>query len=789
MREDGVPDAVLQALRSATVAAADGSRVKITEKRFGNSGEFEDAVDRAIRDGAGLTEFTSAEIGEFRKSCLKHSKEDSIFQFPIRLISMMGFIFLAPAMALGLISPVVAQMAIDASKTSGRAVGNVYAWGAVGSIFGTFLTGFILPQMLSIYSITAATALTLALLGVAVAAPRLVQSIWAILLFILVLPVFHQLRGANALDRDVDAVEKRNQGESVLQEFWHKRIKELGDTIRIRDGDLSDNTFESNYQFIKVSKRSHGDAGGSKDLLVLSLDHLIHGYVKLRMPRPDMPFNEETAEFDPTHLHYAYEEVYALSAVRGVESRFREDESGRMHPPKMKALFLGGGSYTFQRYLVDTYPGEEYVVQAGDTLRSIIERQYKTDGKMVESEIRDIEDRVARFNRDALVGRKPDQLDIGMRLLLPSLADTAELDPMVTQVNHTRLKLKSHEEEPRIKTWNYDARNFVESVANAGWTGRYDVIFQDAFNHYSVPYHLTTKEFNDKVSSLLAPDGVYVCNVIDKYETARFMSATVVTMRESFKHVYVLGDKRRSQRYGRETFVVVGSNKPLNLEHLGGYSERILRTIKEVRDVKDPNDPGVVKLREQMGATDPVGLEQILERLKSKTPDEVYNEMRRLKKIDFRVMWINEGDDPEDVRVRKSISFNAIETRDLIVEKGRPPSFGTSIRNMVMVRAFFGRTSAAFNLTADKAAQLRSEGVVPADVLAKLEPVLDKSFSTVEAFSDRLGELLTRADLKSYKSRIVVKARDWDRERAPPLVLSDSRAPVDDLLSPLFEED
>jgi hypothetical protein len=791
MREDGVPDAVLQALR------------KLADRKFTSSGEIEDAVERAIGAASTAPDYNAGDVAEFRKSAVKHAREDSVFQFPIRLIAMTAFIFLAPALALGLISPVAAQMAIDACRTSGRAVGNVYAWGAVGSIIGTFLTGFVAVSTFFVYSLIALTSLVLASIAVAVATPRLLQCVWLSLLSVLVVLVVHQRRGATALDLNPEEVDRRNRGESNLQELWHKLPEQLGNTIRIRDEDLSDHTLESNYQFIKVSKRSHGDAGGAKDLLVLSLDHLIHGYVKLKMPKDkaDKPFNEDDAVFDETHLHYAYEEVYALSAARAVVDRFREEPgTGRMLPPKMKGLFLGGGSYTFQRYMVDTYPGEEYVVAPGDTLSSIVRAQYKPDGKMVDSEARDLEDRVRRFNAAALGGQRDDQLEPGTRLTLPSLSDVAELDPMVTEVNHTRLKLKRFDQEPRIKTWNYDARNFVESASAAGWTERYDVIFQDAFNHYSVPYHLTTKEFNDKVGSLLTKDGVYICNVIDKYETARFMSATVVTMRASFDHVYVLGDKRRSQRYGRETFVVVGKgwkgrpgaadapSAPLNLEHLGGYSDRVLRPVKDVKNPRDPEDPAVKVLRERLGTGDAVGLEQILARLEKETPEQVYQYLLRLKKVDFRVLHVSESDDPEDVRVRKSISFNDQETRDLIVEKGRPPALSASIRNMVLVRAFFGRTPASFVLSEKNLEKMREAGV-PGDVLAKLTAVEGRSFSTAEAFSDRLGELLTQAELKQYKSRIVREARDIDAEKSPPLVLTDSRAPVDDLLSPLFEED
>ena len=54
---------------------------------------------------------------------------------------------LPPALSLGTVSPVVAKLAVDRLKRykrTGTAIGQVYAWGMVGSILGTFLTGFVL---------------------------------------------------------------------------------------------------------------------------------------------------------------------------------------------------------------------------------------------------------------------------------------------------------------------------------------------------------------------------------------------------------------------------------------------------------------------------------------------------------------------------------------------------------------------------------------------------------------------------------------------------------------------
>ncbi len=52
-------------------------------------------------------------------------------------------IFFVPMVLLAAISPIVIKILAEQEKT-GRAAGSVYAWGTIGSIFGTFLTSFVL---------------------------------------------------------------------------------------------------------------------------------------------------------------------------------------------------------------------------------------------------------------------------------------------------------------------------------------------------------------------------------------------------------------------------------------------------------------------------------------------------------------------------------------------------------------------------------------------------------------------------------------------------------------------
>ena len=79
----------------------------------------------------------------------------------------------------------------------------------------------------------------------------------------------------------------------------------------------------------------------------------------------------------------------------------------------------------------------------------------------------------------------------------------------------------------------------------------------------SVPYHLTTLEFNEMVAALLSEDGVYAVNIVDKMHGGRFLRSVVATLGETFPHVYVMRDDDFWRSDDRYTFVVAASREPL----------------------------------------------------------------------------------------------------------------------------------------------------------------------------------------------------------------------------------
>src|SRR3954470_9544058 len=56
----------------------------------------------------------------------------------VRTVFVVAADFLVPGTVLGMIGPVVAKIAVEQARKAGSAIGDVYFWGAVGSIVGTF---------------------------------------------------------------------------------------------------------------------------------------------------------------------------------------------------------------------------------------------------------------------------------------------------------------------------------------------------------------------------------------------------------------------------------------------------------------------------------------------------------------------------------------------------------------------------------------------------------------------------------------------------------------------------
>ncbi len=393
--------------------------------------------------------------------------------FPFRVFLVITLVFFAPAAALGTISPVVAKMALEQSRRIGATIGNIYAWGQIGAIAGTFAAGYVLIAKLGSLTVIVLTSATLAVTGLCFVTAGIVHAIWcgatiaALVMAVVPASISWAVRAGEAL----------------------RLRQQLGPHIVYFD--------ESEYYTIKVETAPNEPSG--VDLRVLVLDHLIHGYI-----HPTNPF----------HLQYEYERTYVTvlkkAGVLPENFELLTDEELDEVPPQygrpVRALFIGGGSYTFPRFLEAACPDSKIVV--------------------------------------------------------------AEIDPAVTEAAHRALFLPR---DTTIEIIHGDARITVRRLVDEVRDGKrdpFDCVFGDAFNDFSVPWHLTTREFNEQIARLLTPDGLYMINIIDDYDFARFLGAYVNTARRTFPFVAALSTSPVEPTANRDTFVVVMSKKPLDLSDI-----------------------------------------------------------------------------------------------------------------------------------------------------------------------------------------------------------------------------
>jgi spermidine synthase len=346
----------------------------------------------------------------------------------VEILALTTAMFFVPCTILGMISPMVAKLAVSDLAKTGSTVGKIYAAGALGSIVGTFATGFVLISWFGTYTIIWGVALVLGALG---------------LIFLL---------GARWESAALAALIVVGVAWLATDQGWR----------------TSPCMRETNYYCIKSYDEDHD--GESVRLLVL--DHLVHSYVSLTNPKT---------------LVYGYEKMYAEIA----QYRTRTKQSPEV-------LMIGGGGYTFARYMQTTYPNNEMHV--------------------------------------------------------------VEIDPGVTQFAYDYLALPR---EMKIITTNEDARTFFARPP----TKKYDLILGDAFNHYSVPYHLTTKEFNDRVHEWLADDGLYAVNIIDG-PYGEFVRAYYHTLQQTFKSVYLTEGNYAWRTVSRSFFVLIATDRPMDLATL-----------------------------------------------------------------------------------------------------------------------------------------------------------------------------------------------------------------------------
>jgi spermidine synthase len=227
---------------------------------------------------------------------------------------------------------------------------------------------------------------------------------------------------------------------------------------------------ESDYYTIKLSKITGHDHKTPLEAMVL--DNLIHSYVAIG---------------NPYHIEYEYERIYADV----LKWKLRKEQD-------FKSLTIGGGGYTFPRYMEAYYPNAHI--------------------------------------------------------------DVVEIDPEVTRIVHDHLGLPRN---TKIKTYNEDGRWYVMNCKE-----KYDVVFTDAYNDLSIPYHLTTKEFMQQLKDIMNPKGILMSNIIDNFQRGAFLPSYIKTLREVFgqKNVYLVSVSPDFKNTKISTFIVVVGNGGLDIK-------------------------------------------------------------------------------------------------------------------------------------------------------------------------------------------------------------------------------
>ncbi len=246
----------------------------------------------------------------------------------VRILLITTIIFFVPSCILGMISPVVVKLALKNLDRTGNVVGKIYAFSTLGSILGTFATGFFLISWMGTRTILLTMGAILIvcapIFGNFFSRKKVLFQFSLVLLFFFV--VFFPVAvwvGYASIDP-----EERTLPSSPLEAM--KTLYQLAFTFP-KDED----TYffkESDYYTIKL-KRNQTRSGGGGALESLILDHLVHSYTDLK---------------DPFHLEYEYLRIYE-EVVRW--------QSGKRNP--FRALFIGGGGYTFPRFLEAKYPDAE----------------------------------------------------------------------------------------------------------------------------------------------------------------------------------------------------------------------------------------------------------------------------------------------------------------------------------------------------------------------------------------------------------------------------------------------
>ncbi len=283
-------------------------------------------------------------VGAFSISPLTNLVGGTHFQtsLMVRILLITTIIFFGPACILGMISPVVVKLTLNNLAKTGNVVGKIYAFSTLGSILGTFATGFFLVSWMGTRNILITMGIILILSGLIFGGffnrkrGIALFSILLVLIF-LVIPLAGFYGYAALRPGEISISTSPIPAlETAYGYAFKPPIDE--DTYYFK---------ESDYYTIKLKRSTKGNFGNPLESLVL--DHLVHSYTDLN---------------DPFYLEYEYIRIYEEFVLWQAKNR-----------KSFKALFIGGGGYTIPRYIEAKYPNAEMdVVEIDPEVTRVVQK-------------------------------------------------------------------------------------------------------------------------------------------------------------------------------------------------------------------------------------------------------------------------------------------------------------------------------------------------------------------------------------------------------------------------------
>lgn len=193
--------------------------------------------------------------------------------------------------------------------------------------------------------------------------------------------------------------------------------------------------------------------------------------------------------------------------------------------------------------------------------------------------------------RMLVVGVGGGTLPMFLRKHYPEAAiDAVDIDPQVIEVAR---KFLGFREDATLRAHAADGRAFIEAVREP-----YDIIFLDAFSSSELPAHLTTQEFLRAVRRALAPSGVVVGNIWDRYAN-RLYDSMLRTYQDVFDELYILAVPAA----GNKILLALPRALKLSEQEIESRAREVAADRKFQFDLGEAATYGFVHLRERNGGS------------------------------------------------------------------------------------------------------------------------------------------------------------------------------------------